>query len=312
MAIFRQLQTAFWRDGFILDLTPEEKYFYVYLMSNDKTTQCGIYEIPIQIMCLETGYNRETIKKLIKRFIEYEKILYSSKTKEIMIVNWVKYNSPNNINTIKCVNKELAKIKNKSFLKKFYENCANQGLDTDKIFHNIFFNPLQGASKVPISKEEEVLEEEKEEVLEYKEEEEEVLEIIQDEVPTEDNSSAAPIDIASVIDFYNVNINSPTKYEIEMLVKLSGQLCPELVILAMKEAVAYNAKSINYIKKIINAWINKGVQTKEDLEKYQSNWQKNKVKIDKQSKKDSFDRDFDASRYDLVNFEKTILGTGSD
>ena len=32
MAKYRQLHTDFWNDGFVLDLTPEEKYFYIYLM----------------------------------------------------------------------------------------------------------------------------------------------------------------------------------------------------------------------------------------------------------------------------------------
>jgi DnaD/phage-associated family protein len=307
MAIFRQLQTSFWRDSFILELTPEEKYFYVYLMSNEKTTQCGIYEIPIQIIVLETGYNRDTIEKLINRFIEYGKILYSYKTKEIMLTNWIKYNSPVSINTIKCVNKELSKIKDKSFIKKLYEICSNNGLDTVKIFYNIFFTPLQGAYKDPTSKEEEEEEEEEKEEQEKEEEEEGK----QNESPSEKTFSATCINTACVIDFYNINIHSPTKFELELLVDYCTSLSPELVLMAIKEAVTYNAKSINYIEKIINAWINKGIQTKADLEKYQSSWQKTKVKTSKKNKGSFLDREFDSSRYDLKNFESAILNGGS-
>ena len=32
MAVYRHIHIDFWQDGFILDLTPEEKYFYMYLM----------------------------------------------------------------------------------------------------------------------------------------------------------------------------------------------------------------------------------------------------------------------------------------
>ena len=70
MAVFRKLNTSFWQDPLVLDLTPEEKYFYLYLMTNTKTNQCGIYEIPKKVMEMETGYNSETIDKLIKRFVE--------------------------------------------------------------------------------------------------------------------------------------------------------------------------------------------------------------------------------------------------
>ena len=49
---------------------------------------------------IETGYNRDTIDKLIDRFIGYGKVLYSASTKEIMIVNWIKHNFINSKNTI--------------------------------------------------------------------------------------------------------------------------------------------------------------------------------------------------------------------
>ncbi|MCS4454582.1 hypothetical protein JTT00_05850 [Clostridium botulinum] len=82
MAKYRQLHTQFWSDGFVLDLTPEEKYFYLYLMSNTKTSQCGVYELPLRVIEMETGYNRETVIKLIKRFIDYKKLNMMKKLKK--------------------------------------------------------------------------------------------------------------------------------------------------------------------------------------------------------------------------------------
>ena len=63
MSIYRHVHINYWQDAFILDLTPEEKYFYVYLLTNSKTKQCGIYELPMRIIETETGYNRENIDK---------------------------------------------------------------------------------------------------------------------------------------------------------------------------------------------------------------------------------------------------------
>ena len=76
MAAYRHIHIDYWQDSFVLDLTPEEKYFYIYLMTNSKTTQCGVYSLHNRIMETETGYNRETVEKLIQRFIEYKKIYY--------------------------------------------------------------------------------------------------------------------------------------------------------------------------------------------------------------------------------------------
>ncbi|MCR1935004.1 DnaD domain-containing protein [Clostridium tepidum] len=137
MAKYRQLYTEFWKDGFVVELEPEEKYFYLYLLTNANTSQCGIYELPKKIIENETGYNRETVDKLIKKFEEYKKIIYSEETKEIIILNWFKYNEPNNINAIKCVNKELKKIKNRNFVRELYFQYSKNGLEVDKLFYEI-------------------------------------------------------------------------------------------------------------------------------------------------------------------------------
>lgn len=119
MAVYRQVYITFWQDEFILELTPEEKYFYLYLMTNSKTSQCGIYQLPIKVMEMELGYNRDTIIKLIERFEQYGKIAYDESTKEVALVNWLKFNPINNINIQKCVEKELQGIKS-DFLKEKY------------------------------------------------------------------------------------------------------------------------------------------------------------------------------------------------
>ncbi|MFV3010971.1 DnaD domain protein [Clostridium botulinum] len=137
MAKYRQLYTEFWKDGFVVELEPEEKYFYLYLLTNANTSQCGSYELPKKIIENETGYNRETVDNLIKKFEEYKKIIYSEETKEIIVLNWFKYNEPNNINVIKCVNKELKKIKNRNFVKELYFQYSKSGLEVDKLFYEI-------------------------------------------------------------------------------------------------------------------------------------------------------------------------------
>ena len=132
MAIYRQIHVSYWQDNFILNLTPEEKYFYLYLMTNSKTTQCGIYELPSKIIEFETGYNRETVEKLLQRFIEYGKISYDLENKEIMLLNWIKHNPINNINIKKCVDKELQKVKSEIHLVLFNKISKGliRGLDT--------------------------------------------------------------------------------------------------------------------------------------------------------------------------------------
>jgi DnaD/phage-associated family protein len=139
MAVFRQVHIEFWQDGFVLDLTPEEKYFYIYLMTNSKTTQCGIYELPKRIIETETGYNRETVEKLLLRFEEYKKIVYDKGTSEIFIKNWIKYNKIVSPKVKSCVEKGLKEIKSKTLIELFLNECDKYGytINTDNINYNI-------------------------------------------------------------------------------------------------------------------------------------------------------------------------------
>lgn len=113
MAKYRSIQTTFWSDSKVIDdFTPEDRYFYLYLLTNEKSNQLGCYELSIKQMCRDTGYNEETIKKLVDRFENnFEVINYDYKTKEIFLKNWHKYNWLNSENTKKCVNKEFDLVK---------------------------------------------------------------------------------------------------------------------------------------------------------------------------------------------------------
>ena len=137
MSIYRHVHINYWQDAFILDLTPEEKYFYVYLLTNSKTKQCGIYELPMRIIETETGYNRETIDKLINRFEEYKKIVYDKSTKEIYLKNWTKHNRITSFKVKKCVEKELSKVKSKDLIKLFLEEAIKYGYEIDYNLENI-------------------------------------------------------------------------------------------------------------------------------------------------------------------------------
>jgi len=113
MAIFRKIHTSFWSDPFIQDLDNDHRLFYLYLLTNEKTKQCGIYEISKKQMAFELGYSIDRVSKLLSYFIKSGKILYSEDTKEIALKNWMKYNGSTSPKVVSCINSELSQIKDR-------------------------------------------------------------------------------------------------------------------------------------------------------------------------------------------------------
>ena len=91
---YRNISLTFWTDSKVDDdFTPEDKYFYLYLLTNPHTNICGCYEISIKQMERETGYNVDTVMRLLNRMDkEHNVIRFSQETKEVLILNWAKYN----------------------------------------------------------------------------------------------------------------------------------------------------------------------------------------------------------------------------
>ena len=117
MAKYRAISLNFWTDAKIIDdFTPEDRYFYLYLFTNPHTNLCGCYEISIKQMVNETGYSKDTIERLIERFKTTHKVIdYSTDTKEILLINWHKYNWTSSDKFRKSLLEQLNYIKNSVF-----------------------------------------------------------------------------------------------------------------------------------------------------------------------------------------------------
>ena len=133
MAIYRTVSMSFWTDNKVTDdFTPEDRYFYLYLFTNPHTNLCGCYEVSIKQMSNETGYSKDSVENLIERFEKVHKVLkFSRETKEILLLNWSKYNWTSSEKFRKPLAKEIDNVKNlkfKEFLEDVFEN--GYGIDT--------------------------------------------------------------------------------------------------------------------------------------------------------------------------------------
>ena len=116
---FRLVYTDFWEDPKVMEeMTPEDRYFYLYLLTNPHTNMIGIYQILKKQMAFELGYSPESINSLLDRFINHHKLIkYDAETKEIFIKKYAKYNLNKGGKPIECcIEKELKSIKNTQWL----------------------------------------------------------------------------------------------------------------------------------------------------------------------------------------------------
>lgn len=139
MAIYRTISMSFWTDNKVVDdFTPEDRYFYLYLFTNPHTNLCGCYEVSLKQMAYEVGYSLDSINMLLKRFEEVHNVIrYSVMTKEVLLLNWHKYNWTTSDKFRKPLLKEISEVKCEPF-RHYLQNLADgkevgYGIDTNCI-----------------------------------------------------------------------------------------------------------------------------------------------------------------------------------
>lgn len=130
MAIYRQLHCEFWSDRDILTYPLEKKAFYIYLLTNNRSKQMGIYEFSLPYAQLELGKSQETIIKWLKELQNEKKIIFSPDTQEIAILNWRKYNDSKSPKVRSCIEKEIKQVKDKKLVKILYGNEFDEVLNS--------------------------------------------------------------------------------------------------------------------------------------------------------------------------------------
>ena len=119
MGIKRVVDVDFWNDEKVMDMfTPEDKLFFIYLLTNPHTTQLGIYAINPKYIHIEIGYSIDSVKVLLDRFEnQYGIIKYSKQTQEIAVKNFLKHSIVKGGAPVRdCLIRELKAVKNKELI----------------------------------------------------------------------------------------------------------------------------------------------------------------------------------------------------
>lgn len=159
MALYRNIHLSFWQDTKVTDdFTPEDRYFYLYLLTNPHTNLCGCYEISVKQMANEMGYDVKKVNKLIDRFSSFHNLIrYSQTVRELLIFHWSKYNWTSSEKFRKPLLQEIQNVKTDSFReylsKLFNGENVKYGIDTvsGKEKHGIYTNCIDTTDTVTVT-----------------------------------------------------------------------------------------------------------------------------------------------------------------
>ena len=72
----RIIYTKFWYDTYISNLDTKEKLLFIYLVTNEKVTICGIYELPDKYILLDVGITQKELNSIKEKFIKDNKFTF--------------------------------------------------------------------------------------------------------------------------------------------------------------------------------------------------------------------------------------------
>ncbi|WP_404332099.1 DnaD domain protein [Mesobacillus maritimus] len=306
MAKYRMVQTEFWRNPILSEaMTPEDKYFYLYLLTNPYTTQIGIYKITKRQMAFDLGYSIESVHSLMERFIQHHKLIrYNSETRELAIKNWGKDNLHKGGKPIMdCILSELKEVEDLSLIQFVAESIHKQ--EIHELYESFYKREEMISDKdqrdegenhpsIPAGEEvgddtlpsrftirgqkENENENEKEKEKEKEKQQQVFIQNIEknpDKVDL-DRVDEKIADVQEIIEFWDQNgfgfSNMNGKQQLLAWLEDSSFLQPKVVILkAMEIACANNKRRLNYVVGILKNWENESLLTVEEIDFYQEN-----------------------------------------
>ncbi|WP_299094502.1 DnaD domain protein [uncultured Metabacillus sp.] len=301
MAKYRMVRTDFWKNPIVSEeMTPEDRYFYLYLLTNPHTTQTGIYRITKKQMAFDLGYSLESVHSLIERFTLHHKLIrYNPVTRELAIKNWGKYNLRKGGKPVMdCICSELKEINDTSLIpfvlesidkqeiRSLYESfCKPVRMSSDKVMNDqnendTYLDTDEDFDDTSLSRHTIRAQKEKEEEKEKQKQKQQQKEKAFNpniennpdiEAPSQNQKSK---DVKEIIEFWDNNgfgfSNVNAKEQLLSWLDDSSFLQPKDVILkAMAIACANNKRRLNYVVGILKNWENESLLTANEIDAYQ-------------------------------------------
>ena len=259
MGIKRIVDTGFWTDDKVMDMfSPEDKLFFLYLMTNPHSTQLGIYHINRKSIAFEIGYSVDAVSVLIDRFeTKYKMIRYSNDTNEIAIKNYLKHSIIKGGKPVEdLLKKEVSAVKDKTLLQFVYDEISGSDLNISvekvlPLFINADESPTNRGTNRGTNRR----------VTRDNENENE------NENEKNNNNNNAPAQNSIFNIFENELARPLSPMEMDTILGWQIDHSDDLIREALNRAVLNDKRNFAYIRGILNDWLSNNVKTLDDVRK---------------------------------------------
>lgn len=125
MKTYHPVSAGFWTDEKTISMTPEQRYFMLYLLTNPHQRMLGIFSCPDKIMAFELGYDESAVKALKRLFQEMGIIKVSEKSGEIAVLNYLRYSIVKGGSPIMArLRNEIAETKDKELISFVFDHVS--------------------------------------------------------------------------------------------------------------------------------------------------------------------------------------------
>ncbi|AJD26583.1 DnaD domain protein [Clostridium botulinum] len=264
----------------LIDAMPERDtihYIWIRLLVQAGKTNANGYiflneNVPYTEEMLSTIFNRplNSVRLALKTLMDFG-MIEIQEDKLIKITNWSKHQNIEGMEKVREQNR-LRKQKQRAKEKKLLQAAKDETCGVKMDSHSM-------------SRDSHAIEEE----VEVDIEEDIDIDIDKEVVEESKITTAEAKKFLDVINVFENNVHPITPIELEKLQDWSQDVSNEVIIMAIEEAVEYNARTMKYINKILNNWFSKGLKTLKAVNAYKRDWadKKKGVKSNGSSKGDN-------------------------
>ena len=130
--MYRTIDTKFWSDPKVRNLSVNDRYLFIYLITNNHTHLSGIYTLPIPLGVYESGLTDKAYQKGIDTLSEAYMIRFDRENDVVWVIKMFKYQpSGNKIKTM--AEKQLKSLHNTPLINNFLDFYSDRGLGIDRV-----------------------------------------------------------------------------------------------------------------------------------------------------------------------------------